>query len=464
MTRPPSPDILANLLDNTPAANGVVEIPLGLINDNPFQKRTDYGDLTDLACDIREHGVMSPPIARRVAGRYELAFGHRRKRACAEANLATMPLIIRPLTDEQMATMAYSENEQRIDVSPIDKANAILAMITRFGWTHQQIADKLNVSRPAVSNLLRLLRLPDDVQAAVSSGEVSTRQAEALIPLATLPAEALQRLSNSYDGLDRMMTRAKQGESSDNLRSSVTGAMLRATFVLPDHWSNYSFDDLAVQQPRCAGCQHIVQVRDEDRCSLQSCWTAKSSAWQAIEHRWIVEATGTPIAPERMEVNEYDSFYGSQRVFLDLPEIAVEPPSLQCPNLRIRKPYKGNWEFVCYHPGKASCACLRKAESDAKKSGNRGWRQIRAVVEKALTDQLAAYPLEALRLLARAYGNWEQREQILSWDAAQCITAAVSGLIKQFSPYQPEENNDKARAEMQKLLALAGLPSPWEDS
>lgn len=456
-----TPDILADLMSATPGQNAVAEIPIALIDDNPFQKREDYGDLTDLANDIREHGVMSPPVARPVAGgRYELAFGHRRKRACELANRSTMPLLIRALTDEQMATMAYSENEQRADVSPIDKANAIQCMIACFGWTHQQVADKLNVSRPAVSNLLRLLRLPADLQTAVSAGEISVRQAEALIPLVTMPAEARQRLTK-YDSLETLVEDAKRGQSSEDLRGRVTAAMSRATSFLPDHWRNYSFEDAGVQQPLCTGCPHIVRVRDEDRCSLLSCWTAKSSAWQAIEHAPIIEATGTSLVPESVQVDDYTCFYGRERVLLDLPAIADKPPSHQCPNLRLRHAYGEKWEFVCYHPGQKSCACLRKAQTAANRSGKHAWQEIRASVEQALTIHLAEFPLNALRLLARSYCKWDQREQVSSWDAAQCIPVVVSGLIQTFAPYAPQENHERARVEMQKLLTLAGLASPW---
>ena len=163
MTRRETPDVMGEVL--SPAAAGTTTVPLDLVDDNPFQERTEYGELTDLANDIREHGLLQPPVVRQARGRYELAFGHRRKRACELAGMTSMPVVIRRLSDEEMATIAFSENEQRMDVTAIDKAVAIQTMQTRFGWSLQVIADKLSMSRPAVSNLLRLLQLPDAVQA-----------------------------------------------------------------------------------------------------------------------------------------------------------------------------------------------------------------------------------------------------------------------------------------------------------
>ena len=483
--QPTPPDLLATVRAQTPddaslaamfgpVADGerIIQIALVDLDDNPFQRRTagiadDDPALLELSADIAQHGIHQPLVVRqhpdqdREAGRYQIAAGHRRRLAAHLAGLDAVPCVIRPLTDDQMLDVVFAENYHRADINPIDRAH-LMAMLAEQGLTQQQIAERFSVSRPAVSNALRLLQLPAAIQADVANGKISNRQAEALIPLATLPAEA-QKALNSYSDLASMVEKARNGHPSDSLRSHVQGAVLQATKSLPDHWRGYDFQDLAeAVQPKCAGCPYIRTVGDADRCTMPPCWHAKSSAWQAIEHRQIVELTGVPIMSQDGGT-DHDWFYSDALRLLDLPAIAAGPPAHQCPNLRLRKNYREEWSFCCHYgaAGLKECTCLAKARKAATTDGKRQLKQIIGEVETTLTPHLATFPLDALRLLARVYGKWEQREQVVTWDTDTCIPVIVSGLIKAYQPYEPDKHLATVRTNMEQLLAIGGLRAPW---
>jgi ParB/RepB/Spo0J family partition protein len=486
MSRKATPDVLAPPANGSrantddlvamfgPVGDGerVVQIALADLDDNPYQRRSasisdDDPDLINLATDIASQGIIQPLVVRMHPdrdghlGEYQIAAGHRRRLAAHLAGLETVPCVVRPLTDDQMLDVVFAENYHRADINAIDRAQ-LMAMLAEQGLTQQQIADRFSVSRPTVANALRLLQLPAAIQADVASGTISNRQAEALIPLATLPAEAQQAL-NSYSDLASAVEKARNGAPSDNIRSHVQGAVLQATKALPDHWRGYNFQDLAeAVQPTCAGCSYIRTVGDEDRCTMPPCWHAKSSAWQAIEHRQIVELTGVPIFSESGGT-AYDGFYSDARRLLGLPETADSPPAHQCPNLRVRKGYSSGWSFMCHYGvgGLKECTCLAKARKATTTDGKRHLKQIIRDVEAALTPHLATFPLDALRLLARVYGKWEQREQVVTWDADHCIPVIVSGLIKVYQPYEPEKHLANVRTSMEQLLAIAGRRAPW---
>ena len=157
-------------------------------------------------------------------------------------------------------------------------------------------------------------------------------------------------------------------------------SVLYAAKALPDHWRGYDFQDLAEAiQPRCAGCAYIRTVKDEDRCTMPPCWHAKSSAWQAIEHRQIVELTGVPILSQGGGTN-HDWFYGDDTRLLGLPDIAAGPPAHQCPNLRVRRNYNDQWSFCCHYGagGLKECGCLAKARKSATADSKRALKQITA--------------------------------------------------------------------------------------
>lgn len=159
-------------------------VAVDAIAPNPDQprRRVDDAALDALAESIRQHGLMQPAVVRSVDGqRFEIIAGERRWRAAQRAGLQEMPVVVRHADARALLELALVENMVRQDLSPIEVANAVATLVEDFGQTHQQVADHLGRSRPAVSNLLRLLELPDDIQAHVDRGELSEGHARALL-------------------------------------------------------------------------------------------------------------------------------------------------------------------------------------------------------------------------------------------------------------------------------------------
>jgi len=161
------------------------ELAVDLIRPNPFQPRTRFDEaaLTELADSIRAQGVIQPVVVRRRSGEYELIAGERRWRAAQKAGLDHIPAVVREIDDNQAAAMALIENLQREDLDAIEQAQAMQRLVKEFELTHQQVADVLGVSRPAVSNALRLLDLAAPVQKLLRERKIEAGHARSLAVL-----------------------------------------------------------------------------------------------------------------------------------------------------------------------------------------------------------------------------------------------------------------------------------------
>ena len=150
--------------------------------------------LQELADSISAQGVIQPVVVRPIAGGYELIAGERRWRAAQKAGLHEIPVIVRELDNTAAAAIALIENMQREDLNPLEEAGALLRLQIDFSMTHQQIAEAVGRSRAAVSNLLRLHDLHDDVKVLLNEGQVEMGHARALLSLALeqQPAAALK--------------------------------------------------------------------------------------------------------------------------------------------------------------------------------------------------------------------------------------------------------------------------------
>ncbi len=151
-----------------------------------YQPRThmDQESLNDLAASIKAQGVMQPILVRPVGiGRYEIIAGERRWRAAQLAGMNEVPVLVRDIPDEAALAMSLIENIQRENLNPLEEAAGIQRLIDEFGMTHQEAADAVGRSRPAASNLLRLLHLAKPVQECLYSGELDMGHARALLPL-----------------------------------------------------------------------------------------------------------------------------------------------------------------------------------------------------------------------------------------------------------------------------------------
>jgi ParB family chromosome partitioning protein len=170
----------------------LANLPLDLLQRGKYQPRVDMRQesLDDLASSIKAQGIVQPIVVRPVDGaapgesqRYEIIAGERRWRAAQIAGLATVPAVIRRVPDEAAIAMSLIENIQRENLNPLEEARALERLISEFGITHQQAADAVGRSRAAVSNLLRLLELPDEISAFVERRELEMGHARALLGL-----------------------------------------------------------------------------------------------------------------------------------------------------------------------------------------------------------------------------------------------------------------------------------------
>jgi len=168
------------------AAGKPQEIPVGEIDRNPYQTRTrvDEQQLAELANSIAATGVVQPIIVRPLSnGRFQLIAGERRWLASQKAGKDTVPAIFRQVSDEQAMEMTIVENLQRTDLNPMEQARAFERLGREFKLTQEQMAQRTGKDRASVSNFLRLLRLPTEVQGKVESGDLSFGHARTLLPL-----------------------------------------------------------------------------------------------------------------------------------------------------------------------------------------------------------------------------------------------------------------------------------------
>jgi ParB family chromosome partitioning protein len=174
-------------MDSESNNNFSTEIDINQISPNPYQPRHDFPDdkLTELADSIKNHGIIQPLVVRQVNGKLQLIAGERRLRAAKLAGLASVPVVIKDLSDQNMMEVAIVENIQRENLSPVEEAEAYRRLMNEFYLTQDDIAKKVGKSRPAIANTLRLLNLPSEVQTDLSSGTLTMGHARALLALKT---------------------------------------------------------------------------------------------------------------------------------------------------------------------------------------------------------------------------------------------------------------------------------------
>ena len=173
--------------NNSPESSRQDSLPVGALQPGKYQPRTrmDPGSLEELAASIRSQGLIQPISVRPVGqDRYEIIAGERRWRASQIAGLTEVPVLIRDIPDDAALAMSLIENIQREDLNPLEEAAGLQRLIDEFGMTHQQAADAVGRSRPAASNLLRLLQLAKPAQDMLMAGDIEMGHARALLPLA----------------------------------------------------------------------------------------------------------------------------------------------------------------------------------------------------------------------------------------------------------------------------------------
>ena len=212
----------------------LAQLKLDQITPNPQQPRTVFeaDAFAELVHSIREFGVLQPIVVRPLGAGYELIMGERRLRASKEAGLVSIPAVVRETADENMLRDALLENIHRANLNPLEEASAYKQMLEDFGTTQDQLADKLGRSRPQITNTLRLLKLPMDVQDKVAAGVLSAGHARAL--LSTNDETTMRELANrviregiSVRGLEEIVSGAKSKPGKATIRPGGKQDMLK---------------------------------------------------------------------------------------------------------------------------------------------------------------------------------------------------------------------------------------------
>jgi ParB family chromosome partitioning protein len=173
-------------------SDGVLQLPVELIDPNPLQSRRVFHAerLQELAQSIMANGVIQPLVVRPRGDRYQLVAGERRWRASKIAGLARVPVVVQDLSDDQLLEVTLIENIQREDLTPLEVAHAFERLVKDLGLSHEEIAKRTGKDRSTITNTLRLLRLPADVQQLVAEHRLSMGHARAIL---ALPTPELQR-------------------------------------------------------------------------------------------------------------------------------------------------------------------------------------------------------------------------------------------------------------------------------
>ena len=212
----------------------LAQLDLDQITPNPQQPRTVFESeaFAELVHSIREFGVLQPIVVRPLGAGYELIMGERRLRASKEAGLSSIPAVVRETADENMLRDALLENIHRANLNPLEEASAYKQMLEDFGTTQDQLADKLGRSRPQITNTLRLLKLPMDVQDKVAAGVLSAGHARAL--LSTNDENTMRALASrviregiSVRGLEEIVSGAKAKPGKATIRPGGKQDMLK---------------------------------------------------------------------------------------------------------------------------------------------------------------------------------------------------------------------------------------------
>lgn len=171
---------------DTPERAEVRMVPIDEIQPNPEQPREHFDPehIASLSASIERHGILSPLVVRRDAGRYFLIAGERRLRAATMAGLSEVPVLLKSADDAaDQLEIALVENLQRADLDPIEAAKGYQRLMDMYNYSQEQVAERVGKGRPTVSNALRLLRLPDYVHQAIRDERISAGHARALLPL-----------------------------------------------------------------------------------------------------------------------------------------------------------------------------------------------------------------------------------------------------------------------------------------
>jgi len=219
------------------ASRNLRTLPVAFLRPNPFQPRKhfDQKELDELAVSIREKGLLQPILVRPVTGAadaYEIVAGERRWRAAQIAKLHDVPVVIRELADGEALELAIIENVQRSDLNAVEEGAAYRDLMDRFGYTQERLAEEIGKSRSHVANTLRLIRLPESVQALIREGKLSAGHARTLIGVANPEALAKQIVKRELNVREaEHRSQIKAGRASQPIRKDSDTKALESSLT-----------------------------------------------------------------------------------------------------------------------------------------------------------------------------------------------------------------------------------------
>jgi ParB family chromosome partitioning protein len=237
------------------AGSGSIEVALSEIHPNPYQPRQVFDEtkLQELANSIQEHGVFTPILLRKSVSGYQIIAGERRFRASKLAKIEKIPAIVLDFDDKQMMEISLIENIQREDLSVIEEAKAYQLMMERLNYTQEQVAQKVGKSRPHISNILRLLTLPQSVLDLLASQKLSMGQVKPLINhqdvglIERMAKDIVEKNLSSRD-VERLMKEKKQKKTTEKADYRYVESLLRtklhAKVSIDAHSIKIHFDDV----------------------------------------------------------------------------------------------------------------------------------------------------------------------------------------------------------------------------
>ena len=220
------------------ATNNISDIPIAQIDTNPYQPRNEFEEtaLQELAASIKEHGLIQPVTVRKTdTGKYQLISGGRRLKASQMLNLETIPAYIRSANDEEMLEMALVENIHRRNLNPMEIAFSYQRLIDECSLTPEEVSKKVSMDRSTISNVLRLLKLPEIVQCALKEGKISMGHAKCL--LSTDDETKMVDLLRTI--LEKNLSVRETEHLVSNNKSKTTKKSTKTPQVLPVRMANF---------------------------------------------------------------------------------------------------------------------------------------------------------------------------------------------------------------------------------
>jgi len=364
----------------------------------------------------------------------QLAWGHHRLEAATAAGIAEVPVeLVGGLSDEQMASWALMENVRRKDISSIEEAQAIRRLTEEFKWTQARVAEMLGYKDAAtVSNKLRLLRLPEEIQQKVSGGNLSERAARSLVTVAELnPKAAVELATRNTPATEYDVEQAKRGASKP-----LAGGWDQAPWPL--NWVPCPLDvEGEGGAITCEICEHHLRVKEgEVRCTKQACWNKRRRVWEA--QIVAAESVKQGIPAVVQGVDDVKKFGWEDRNVLDD----------RCTTRREGGPCE--WLRLCYRDGNTEGCCGCKAEYERCMAEAEQQKKVGKAAREKDVEEVRGLLLGAATMLAMS---------LLAMHLE--ITRAINGLLPSAMFWQEPEGLDVQTKLAWKMLTRTVETLPW---